>query len=301
MIRPGEIWRDQEGGPINLRSGSVIEHDGTWWWLGVHDGGGAVEHGIRAYSSTDLTGWTDHGIVLSAGEIPGGKVGAPKVIRCPRTGGLILWFHLPEVMTVGVAFASSPGEPFSFLHALRDHAGISPEMTLFVDEDGSIWHVFHRLGHEAIFICRLDETGLQHAGEPIRIDNGGFHRTPALMKWNGYYWLLATDGTDTVPGEACLSVAPSLQGPWEMTGNPCVGNTAQVESCFNARPSWILWVPGLPDRFFLVADGAPCDGGAARHVWLPFDFRHGVPELRWHGAWNPAQWGGCEEELRDVS
>lgn len=301
MIRPGEIWRDRDGKPINLRAGSVIEYGDSWWWFGVQDGIGAEEHGIRAYSSTDLLSWADHGMVLSAAEIPGGKVDAPKVLRCPRTGGLILWIHLPQAMTVGVAFASSPGNPFSFLHALRTHGDISPEMSLFVDDDGSVWHVFRRGAHEAIFICRLDETGLQHAGEAIRIDNGGFHRTPALMKWDGSYWLLATDGADTMPGEACLSVARSLQGPWETTGNPCVGNTTQMERCFNARPSWILWVPGLPSRFILVADGTSRGGRAARHVWLPFDFRHGVPELRWHGAWNPAQWGGCEEELRDVS
>ena len=293
MIRPGETWQDREGRPINLRSGSVIEHDGTWWWFGVHDGGGAVEHGIRACSSTDLMVWADHGIVLSAAEIPGGKVGAPKVVRCPRTGGLILWFHLPEAMTVGVAFASLPGKPFSFLHALRHHGGISPGMTLFVDDDGSIWHVFRRDGHEAFFICRLDETGLHHTGELIRIDNGGFHQGPALMKWDGCYWLLASDGVDGLPSEARLSVAPSLRGPWEMAGSPCVGSAAQVESCFNARPSWILRVPGPPAHFVLVADGAPCDDEAVRHVWLPFDFRHGVPELRWQEAWSPARWSGC--------
>jgi beta-galactosidase len=292
MIRPGETWQDREGRPINLRSGSVIEHDGTWWWFGVHDGGGGVEHGIRAYSSTDLMGWTDEGIVLSADEIPGGKAGAPKVVRCPRTGGLILWFHLPLAATVGVAFASLPGKPFSFLHALRNHGGISPEMTLFVDDDGSIWHVFRKDGHEALLICRLDETGLQHTGEPIFIDNGGFHRTPTLMKWDGSYWLLVTDDKDGLPGEPYLSVAPSLQGPWEVMGNPCVGNAAQVESCFNARPSWILQMPGSPARFALVADSVPSGDRAAGHVWLPFDFRHGVPELRWHGAWSPAQWDG---------
>jgi hypothetical protein len=279
----------------------VIEHDGTWWWFGVHEDADAVEHGIRAYSSTDLVGWVDQGIVLTAGEIPGGKPGASKVVRCPRTGGLILWFHLPLAATVGVAFASGPGKPFCFLHALRCHGGISPEMTLFVDDDGSIWRVFRKDSQKIFLLCRLDETGLQHAGEPILIDNGGFHRTPTLMKWEGCYWLLATDGEDGLPGEPAMSVAPSLRGPWEVVGNPCVGNAAQVESCFNAAPSWILRMPGRLARFALVADGAPCGDGTARHVWLPFDFRHGVPELRWHGEWSPVPWSGSEEELRYLS
>ena len=292
MICPGEIWRDQQGKPIDLRSGSVIEADGEWWWFGVHDGSDGMEHGIRAYSSSDLMNWADRGLVLAADEIPGGKMESPKVVRCPRTGGLILWFHLPLALTAGVAFASSPGKPFSFLHALRNRGKISAEMTLLVDDDGSIWHVFGMVGQQALFICRLDEAGLQHAGEPIRIDNGGLHRTPALMKWDGCYWLLATDGAGGCPCEACLSVAPSLHGPWDMVGSPCVGDAGEVESCFNARPSWILPVAGFPDRMILIAEGAPCDDSAARHVWLPFDFRHGVPELRWHRAWSPARWGG---------
>jgi hypothetical protein len=294
MIRPGEIWRDCCGAPIRARAGSVIRVEGTWWWFGIHEGDGVLAHGVRAYASIDLIHWRDHGLVISAGEVYGGTIDSPKVLRCPHTGGLILWFLMVEVGTVGVAFASLPGKPFVFLHALRG-GGITRDMTLFADDDGFAWHLFNRAGENGWKLARLDDTFLHHAGDAEHLEAGGFRHAPSIFKWDVNYWLLATDTSGGCAGEPCLYVAPSLHGPWESAGNPCIGSEAQVGSCFNARPSCL--VAGPTGGIFMVADGTPWVSEIGRHVWLPLDFRHGVPELRWRGAWSPARLDGGGVEL----
>jgi hypothetical protein len=289
VIRPGEIWRDICGEPIRARSGSVIDVEGVWWWFGMDDGDRARTGGVRAYSSTDLVAWRDHGIVLAAGELPGGRLDSPKALRCPESGGVVLWFHLPAPGTAGVAFAAAAGETFGFLHGIRVDGGMTSDMTFFTDDDGRVWHLFRQPEKQGLHVAQLDATFTRHDGDAMRMLTGRFFRSPVVLKWAELYWLLAA-GED---GEISFLTGNSLLGGWETVGNPCVGSEAQVDSFFNSRPACLL--PTNGDAIILVADGY---GG--RHVWLPFDFRHGVPELPWHGAWSPAQRGRGGDELREM-
>ena len=67
-IRPGEIWNDTSGKPINAHGGGVLFHQGVYYWYGeVKEGrtyvpacndswGGTrvVAGGVSCYSSTNL-------------------------------------------------------------------------------------------------------------------------------------------------------------------------------------------------------------------------------------------------------
>jgi hypothetical protein len=233
--------------------------------------------------------WSDHGIVLAAEELPGGEIDSPKALRCPRTGGIILWFHLVQAGTAGVAFASGAGESFGFLHGIRVADAMTRDMSLFTDDDGSVWHIFRQEVEQQLYVALLDETLTRHDGDTVAMATKGLTRTPQVLKWDGLYWLLAANEE----GEVQFATGFSLRGPWEVAGNPCIGSEAQIGSFFNSRPSCLVPVNG--DAVIMVAD----DGGG-RHVWLPFDFSHGVPELRWNGSWSPASWM-TRNELRDSS
>ena len=265
----------------------MIHCEGIWWWFGVDDGDAASLHGVRAYSSADLVNWRDHGIVLAADHLPGCELDSPRALVCPRTGGIVLWFHLVLPGTAGVAFAPAPGEPFVFLHGIRSDAAMTADMTILADSNGSVWHIFRQEGDETLFAAPLDESLTRHEEGAVRMATGGLCRTPVVMKWDGIYWLLAADKA----GEVLLATGESLLSRWVIDGNPCVGSEVQMLSFFNSRPSCLVQVS--EDVVILVADD-----GVGHHVWLPFDFSHRVPELHWQWDWAPLKKVGKDVSSR---
>ena len=68
-IYPGELWLDTAGNPIQAHGGSVLFHEGVYYWYGENkektDGKNGIWHyGVRCYRSTDLYNWTDCGLII---------------------------------------------------------------------------------------------------------------------------------------------------------------------------------------------------------------------------------------------
>jgi len=171
----------------------------------------------------------------------------------------------------------------------RDFAGgqMARDMTLFVDDDGHAYHIYASEENGVLHISRLSEDFLSLAGKYVRVFPGRFHEAPALMKWRGKYFLFSSDCTGWEPNAARLSVAENIFGPWEELGNPCIGSGCQVANTFNSQSTFILPVRGKRDAFIFMADSwRPENAIDGRYVWLPIEFRHGVPVIEWHDRWD---------------
>ncbi len=146
VFRPGELWLDTDGVPINAHGGGVLCHDGIYYWFGEHKiegpAGNRAYVGVRVYSSTDLYRWTNAGVALAvatdgASEIVAGCIiERPKVIFNRCTGKFVMWFHLEPSgagytgARSGVAVADAPTGPYRYLGSLRPNAGVWPRNTL---------------------------------------------------------------------------------------------------------------------------------------------------------------------------
>jgi hypothetical protein len=141
-FRPGELWLDTEGVPINAHGGGVCWHDGVYYWFGEHKipgtAGNRAYVGVRVYASTNLYDWTNAGVALAVSGDPHSEIAAgciierPKVIYNERTRTFVMWFHLEPIGTgyagarSGVAIADSPTGPFRYLGSMRPNAGVWP-------------------------------------------------------------------------------------------------------------------------------------------------------------------------------
>ena len=171
----------------------------------------------------------------------------------------------------------------------RDFADgqMARDMTLFVDDDGSAYHIYASEANGALHISKLSDDYLKPAGKFIRIFAGRFHEAPALMKWRGKYFLFSSDCTGWAPNPARLSVAETIFGPWEELGNPCLGTNEQTATTFSSQPASLLPVQGRVDAFIFIADRwNPANAMDGRYVWLPIEFRHDVPTVSWHNEWD---------------
>jgi len=190
----------------------------------------------------------------------------------------------------GMELGGGP-RPYYPKHLLyrRDFAGgqMARDMTLFVDDDGSAYHIYSSEENGTLHISKLKADYLQPAGEYARLFPGRFNEAPAMMKWRGRYFLISSDCTGWAANPARISVADDIFGPWEELGNPCLGTGDEVTNTFNSQSTFILPLAGRKDAFIFMADRwnphNPLDG---RYIWLPVEFHYGVPMFRWHNEWN---------------
>ncbi len=136
----GGVWKDNNGVHINAHGGNIIFHKGLYYWYGESrsDGGAVSSLGVSCYTSKNLKDWTDKGIVLPVSNEAGSDIEAgciverPKVVRNPKTGKFVMWFHLElkgqgyAAARYGVAVADSPLGPFSFVRSGRVNPGLYP-------------------------------------------------------------------------------------------------------------------------------------------------------------------------------
>jgi beta-xylosidase len=186
-----------------------------------------------------------------------------------------------------------PGGPLPYypkqLLFRSDFAGgqMARDMTLFVDDDGSAYHIYASEGNGTLHISRLSDDYLKPAGKFVRVLPGRFNEAPALMKWRGKYFLISSDCTGWAANPARVCVAENIFGPWEELGNPCLGPGELIANTFNSQSTFILPVQGRRDAFIFMADRwRPQNAIDGRYVWLPIEFRHGVPMIAWHDEWD---------------
>lgn len=186
-----------------------------------------------------------------------------------------------------------PGGPLPYypkqLLFRRDFAGgqMARDMTLFVDDDGSAYHLYASEANGTLHISRLSDDYLKPAGKFVRVFPGRFHEAPAIFKSRGNYFLITSDCTGWTPNTARISVAENIFGPWEELGNPVLGTDPQTASTFGAQSTFVLPVQGKRDAFIFMADRwNPANAIDGRYVWLPVEFHHGIPMIRWHDEWD---------------
>lgn len=307
LLHEGRVWWFGEH--------KVPGEAGNQAWVGVH-----------CYSSPadDLVNWRDEGIALRVSDDPASDIAAgcilerPKVIYNAKTRKFVMWFHLElkgqgyGAARSGVAVADSVAGPYTFLrsgrinpgrpaqnapapgdptakHYFRDLPGgqMARDMTLFVDDDGTAYHIYASEENATLQIAELDETYTQHSGRYWRAFPGRFMEAPALFKKDGKYYFIGSGCTGWAPNAARSAVAPAVIGPWTELGNPARGPNA--EKTHFSQSTYALPIPGKPGQVIFCADRwNPKNQIDSRYIWLPIEWKDGKPILNWKPAWSPA-------------
>jgi beta-xylosidase len=286
--------------------------------------GNVADVGVHVYTSADLYNWTDAGIALRVvddqkSEIARGCIlERPKVLYNDSTGRFVMWFHLElkghgyKSARSGIAVADSPTGPYQYLGSVRPNAAVAPwsvpeveldatgpfvrdfpigqmarDMALFKDDDGSAYHIFASEENQTLHISQITNDYLRPAGIFSRVHIGQYREAPAILKYNGKYYLFTSACSGWAPNAAMVSVADTIFGPYEELGNPCVGAKEQRETTFGAQSTFVLPVDGNPESFIFLADiWRPKDAIDGRYVWLPIRFANGMPLVEWHDEWD---------------
>ena len=171
----------------------------------------------------------------------------------------------------------------------RDYAGgqMSRDMNLFVDHDGTAYHITASEENGTLHISQLSADYLSFTGRWVRVFPGKHNEAPAVFKRNSKYYMITSGCTGWNPNAARSAVASSMLGEWRSLGNPSRGTRAEEDTTFESQSTYVLPVPDKREAFIFMADrwrpANPIDG---RYIWLPLHWESDKPVLRWMKGWS---------------
>jgi len=300
-FRPGELWSDTDGVPINAHGGGFLFRDGTYYWFGEFKtegpGGNVANVGVSVYSSRDLYHWKNEGIALKVSDDPssdivkGSVIERPKVLFNAKTGLYVMWFHLElkgkgySAARAGIATSKSATGPYTFVRDFRPDGEMSRDMTLYQDDDGKAYLITTSEENQTQHLSQLTDDYTDTTGHYTRIMAHKALEGEAIFKANGHYFYIGSHTTGWAPNPAYGAVADSLIGPWKEIGNPCRGEGAELT--FGAQSTYVLPVAGKPGAFIFIADRwRPKNAIDGRYVWLPIVIDRDTYTIPWRAAWD---------------
>lgn len=313
MFRPGQVWNDTAGRPIQAHGGGVLYDNRTYYWFGenkdapnVIGAEGALlarvdVRGVSCYSSTDLMHWKDEGVVLlavpddPAHDLHPSRVAErPKVLYNARTRQYVLWLHVDSAdytyARTGRAVSDTPTGPYRYVGSIAPANADSRDMTVFQDADGAAYLFSSSDWNKTIRIARLTDDYLETTGEVAEAFVGASREAPAVWAHQGRYYFLGSGCTGWAPNGAEYAVAPTPLGPWEVKGSPCVG--PEAKTTFGAQSTFVLPVAGHPGAFIFLADRWNAgDLQDSRYVWLPLEVEGDKVTVRWRDEWDLSAFG----------
>ena len=171
----------------------------------------------------------------------------------------------------------------------RDFAGgqMARDMGLFVDDDGTAYHIHASEENATIHISQLTNDYLSFAGKWVRAFPGGHNEAPAVFKANGRYYMFTSGCTGWNPNAGRSAVAQSMLGEWRALGNPVRGTAEQAETTFESQSTFVLPVAGKRTGFIFMADRwRPENHPDGRYIWLPVQWEGEKPVLKWMDEWS---------------
>jgi beta-xylosidase len=213
---------------------------------------------FRAFSSPDLTNWRDEGVILDFAQIPWSTnraAWAPSVAY--KNSTFYFYFSAGDGAGLGVATSKSPTGPFQ--DALGKPLikevinGAQPiDAHCFIDDDNQAYLYYGGWRH--CNVVRLKPNMIETQGEFIEITPENYVEGPFMLKRNGKYYLMWSEGSwgDHSYGVA-YAIADSPLGPFKrkakiLQSDPTIATSTGHHS--------VLKLPGT-ERFIIAYHRRP--------------------------------------------
>ena len=163
---------------------------------------------------------------------------------------------------------------------------MSRDMGLFVDDDGTAYHIHASEENGTIHISELSDDYLSFTGRWVRAFPGDHNEAPAVFKHDGKYYMITSGCTGWAPNPARSGTADSMLGEWKSLGDPSRGTPEQIATTFESQSTFVIPVQGMPGAHIYMGDRwrpkNPIDG---RYIWLPIQWEGEKPVLKWMDEW----------------
>lgn len=268
-IKPGKLWRDTEGKPIQAHGFSVIHENGTYYWFGENKEytkpfGRIWTWGIRCYTSTDLYNWTDRGLIVEPVPDdlrhplhPNHCIDRPHILFCPKTGKYVMWIKIMGGLVsqfMCVLQADSILGPYDIVKKYYQPLGMDTgDFTLC--REGEKGYILFERPHFEMITADLTEdfTGVSgHYSSHFKDLYPPYTReAPTFFTRNGKKYLYTSGTTGYSPNPSKAACFDDFHGAYTDLGNPHAGD--KTNTSFNSQITCVLQVPGK-ELYIAMAD-----------------------------------------------
>ncbi|MGW1752411.1 RICIN domain-containing protein [Streptomyces sp. NPDC002092] len=294
----GATRTDQNGNTLQLHGLGIIKVGSTWYGFGEDKTGETSSdtsfQDIPCYTSTDLSNWTHQGVALAkqaSGDLgPSRIVERPKVIYNASTSTYVMYMHIDSMnysdARVGVATSSTPCGPYTYRGSFRPLGNLSRDIGLFQDTDGT-GYLLSEDRNNGLHIYKLSADYLSVDSGVALLGGGGSaasFESPAMVKVNGVYYLLASHLTGWSLNDNVYTTATSLSGPWAPMRNFAAPGTRT----YGSQTANIITVQGSSGSTYIYAGDRwnPGDLGNSQLIWLPMTIRGTVVNVGQYPSWS---------------
>lgn len=300
-MQNGQCWKDDRGEYIQAHGGMIARFGDKWYWYGENkDADNCTRNGktlsrvdvvgVSCYSSADLHSWHHEGLALSAvHDVPGHRLSPenvlerPKVVRSPKTGKYVMWFHLDSpdytYAHAGCAVSDTPEGPFVFLHDALPGGRDCRDMTIYEDPtDGRAYIVHSGDWNKTLYFSELDEerTGLTGVSFAQLVDQ--MREAPALIWHEGVHYCVTSGCTGWAPNSALYATCEHVSNGMRLIDNPCEGEN--YRNTFGGQSTWIFTDENA-QAFLMLDHWKPLDLRHSGYSFLPVSFENDRMTVRW--------------------
>lgn len=298
-IKPGKVWNDTEGHPINAHGSCIVFHNGSYYWFG-EDRTGMISNGVSCYRSTDLYNWQRIGLAMTTtgekrgdlNDIAKGRLfERPKVLYNEPTGKWVMWSHWENGNDYGaarvcVAVSNNVEGPYKLYKTFRPNSHDSRDQTLFLDKDGKAYHFGSTDMNTNMNISLLRNDFLEPTTTETKILKGKKCEAPAILRIGDIYFGLFSGCTGWDPNPGRMAYTHNILGEWNYNGSNFAIDPMK-QATYQSQSAHIFKIEGKEKAFVYVGDRWNSRNvESSLQVWLPISMRSGYPTVRWYDEWN---------------
>jgi hypothetical protein len=290
VIRPGAVWLDNRGQPIQAHGGGMLKLGNTYYWFGEDrtEGLSRSERFVSCYASTDLAHWTFRRQVIQQTDPAnlgrGWILERPKVFYNQATKKFVMYAHIDDrryqFAGVAVFTCDTVDGDYRYLKSFRPLGHESRDIGQFVDDDGTAYLIFEDRPF-GFRIAKLSDDYLNVEKEmcliPRHLEGG------ALVHYQGLYYAIGSSLTGWAPNPNQYATATRLEGPWSDFKDIAPPET----KTYHSQSTLLLKVAGTRTTTVIYMGDIwkPASLWDSRYLWMPLQIGGGklwLPE--------PAEW-----------
>lgn len=271
-IKPGKLWLDTAGKPIQAHGFSVFwnEKEKLWYWYGENkektDGKVTIWHwGVRYYTSPDLYNWTDCGLLippepndLTSPLHPTYCVDRPHIIYCAKTNKYVAWLKIMgegESQFMSVLEADRFEGPYRFVNRIYKPLDMdSGDFCLHADPDGRAYIWFERPHFQLICATLTDDYTAVTGEYSVHYDGltpPYTREAPTYFERGGRRYLFTSGTSGYFPNPSKVCVFDDVHGEYRDLGDPFIGDRSGTS--FSSQITSVIQLPGT-DKYIACAD-----------------------------------------------
>jgi hypothetical protein len=267
-VRPGEVWLDTDGKPIQAHGFQVVATDSCFYWYGENKefttlGSNVWTWGIRCYKSYDFYNWQDLGLIIPPDTADvfsplhySQTLDRPHIIYNAATQRWVCWIKsMDEDGYFVVMEAESFTGPYAYVRSFRPEGFGVGDFDLYVDETTGKAYVWFERPHWELICAEL--TGDYHGVTEVFSRHFEGRRppftreAPAHFIRGGRHYLFTSGTTGYNPNESMVAVFDDYHGEYTELGNP--HPTDPYNHSFCSQITDVVKIPGY-DLYIALAD-----------------------------------------------